>query len=551
MSTTPGHSGWRLSLSVESLVLLFGVFWVLSANRVFFGAVLHGRDLSAAPTWSFAAAMVALVLAVHFIFVGLISNRWTVKPVLAVLTLVAALSGYFIQNFGVYLDPPMLRNVLHTHVAEARELLTPALAWHTALYVGVPLLVLSRVRVSARPIARALLVRVGSLLIAALTVALVLAMQFQPLASLVRNHRELRYLVAPETALWSLGTVAAAELRGAAQPRQPIGLDAAAGPSFATRRKPLVLVVVVGETARAANWGLSGYARPTTPELAHQSVINFSSVTSCGTNTEVSLPCLFSPQGRHRYDEARIRGQESLLHVAQRAGVAVHWRDNQSGCKGVCEGLPQDSVGSNPDAPGCAQGHCLDEGLIQDLDQRLRSAQGTQLWVLHMMGNHGPAYFRRHPEDLAPFQPECRHDELQRCTVEEIVNAYDNALHYTDRVLATALSRLQAHASEVDAALIYVSDHGESLGEHGLFLHGAPYAIAPQVQTQVPMVMWFSPAFASAVGIQPACLETQLQREARRSVSHDHVFHTVLGLLDIQSEVYDPQWDLVRACRAS
>ena len=311
----------------------------------------------------------------------------------------------------------------------------------------------------------------------------------------------------------------------------------------------MVLVVVVGETARAANWGLSGYARQTTPQLAALDVVNVPVVQACGTHTEVSLPCMFAPIGRRDYDESRIRGQESLLHVAARAGVAVHWRDNQSGCKGVCEGLAGDTVTSS-NAPGlCEQGRCLDEGLIHDLDARLASARGTQLWVMHMLGNHGPSYFKRYPPAFARFQPECREDDLHRCSTEQIVNAYDNALLYTDHVLASAIAKLRAHAAEVDSALIYVSDHGESLGERGLFLHGLPYAIAPEVQTQVPMVMWFTAGFERAAGLTAGCLRPLLRQEAAAPLAHDHLFHTVLGLLDVRTRIKEPRWDLSSGCR--
>jgi lipid A ethanolaminephosphotransferase len=304
-------------------------------------------------------------------------------------------------------------------------------------------------------------------------------------------------------------------------------------------------VLVVGETARAANWGLSGYARQTTPQLAALPVINFSDVSSCGTNTEVSLPCMFAPVGRRQYDEQRIRGSEGLLHVMARAGVAVHWRDNQSGCKGVCDGLPNDSV-QGLNAPGlCSEGRCLDEGLLQGIDRRLAQAQGTQLLVLHQLGNHGPAYFRRYPAAFARFTPACEDEDLQHCTREQIVNAYDNALLYTDHVLAQLITQLQARADSVDSALLYVSDHGESLGENRLFLHGMPYAIAPDVQTKVPMVMWASPGFAQGVGLDLGCL----RQRAQAGVSHDHLFHTLLGLLDVTTSLYEPGWDFSAECR--
>jgi lipid A ethanolaminephosphotransferase len=316
-----------------------------------------------------------------------------------------------------------------------------------------------------------------------------------------------------------------------------------------------VLVLVVGETARAANWGLNGYARQTTPRLAQQAgLINFSDVTDCGTNTEVSVPCMFAPVGRRDHDEARIRGQQSLLHVLSRAGVAVHWRDNQSGCKGVCEGLPGDTVESLRQPALCPGGACLDEGLVHDLPQRLQAlkgSRGVQVWVLHMIGNHGPSYYRRYPEAFARFTPDCRSDDLRQCTLQQVVNAYDNALLYTDHVLATALQALQAESARVDSALLYVSDHGESLGEKGLFLHGMPYPIAPEVQKRVPMVFWASEGFDAAAGLAPGCLRAQLQRRAATPVAHDHLFHTVLGLLDVRTALHERDWDLAADCRVA
>jgi lipid A ethanolaminephosphotransferase len=362
----------------------------------------------------------------------------------------------------------------------------------------------------------------------------------------MRNHKEIRYLITPTNVLWSTGSVVAEDLKGAARPRQPIGLDAAPGPQMQARTRPTVLVVVVGETARAANWGLNGYARQTTPELAKiPTLVNFPQVTSCGTNTEVSVPCLFAPVGRRDYDEATIRGSESLLHVLKRAGVGVLWRDNQSGCKGVCEGLPSEEVLQlNP--PGlCADGRCMDEALLLGLDERLAQAKGTQVLVLHQLGNHGPSYFRRYPEAFAKFQPACTQDDLRQCTQAEIVNAYDNVLLYTDHVLATLIERLQARAATVDSAVLYVSDHGESLGESNLFLHGLPYAIAPDVQKQVPMVMWFSEGLTAAAGLDLDCV----RRRATQPAAHDHLFHTVLGLTDVRTALYAPDWDLLRACR--
>ena len=535
-----------VSVPSEWVLLAVSLLWALTCHRPFFSAALQGRVWSEPGTWGFAAALFVGLLALNFVVLALLCHGRLFKPVLAVLLVVAAGSMHFMQAFGVYLDPSMLRNALRTDMGEARELMSLGFAARLLLQAVLPIALLWGVTLRERRWGRALGLRllwtVGGLMVLVGTVLAV----FQPFASLMRNHKEIRYLITPTNVLWSTGSVVAQDLKGAAKPRQPIGLDAQPGPQMQTRTRPTVLVVVVGETARAANWGLNGYARQTTPELAKiPALVNFRQVTSCGTNTEVSVPCLFAPVGRRDYDETTIRGSESLLHVLHRAGVGVLWRDNQSGCKGVCEGLPSEEVlQQNP--PGlCADGRCMDEALLVGLDERLAQAKGTQVLVLHQLGNHGPSYFRRYPPAFAQFQPACQEDDLHKCSLAEIVSAYDNALRYTDHVLARLIGQLQARAATVDSAVVYVSDHGESLGESNLFLHGLPYAIAPDVQKQVPMVMWFSEGLTRSTGLDTDCL----RRRAAQPAAHDHVFHTVLGLADVRTALYAPEWDLLRGCR--
>ncbi|MDP2007278.1 MAG: phosphoethanolamine--lipid A transferase [Rubrivivax sp.] len=554
----------RFSASVEQLMAAASLFWALAANRLFFGAALKDRGLAEPATWGYALALLVMLTAVNYLLLSLVCTRRTVKPVLAVLLLGTAFATHFMQAYGVYLDPSMLRNALRTDLAEARELFSWALLPHLALYALLPLLLLWRVQVRPQRWARAIGLRLGSTLLALAALVGALLLVFQPFASAMRNHKEMRYLATPANYLWSMGAVAAAQARGAAKPRQPIGLDARPGTAYAARTRPLLVVLVVGETARAANWGLNGTARQTTPELAALAarngqpdagtLLNFRDVTACGTNTETSVPCMFAPVGRRDYDEAQIRGSESLLHVAARAGVAVHWRDNQSGCKGVCDGLPTDDVAALK-LPGlCADGRCLDEGLLSGLDERLATATqqagtpaGTQLLVLHTLGNHGPSYFRRYPPAYARFQPACTSDDLQLCSREQIANAYDNALLYTDHVLAALMARLQAAAADVDSVVLYVSDHGESLGENNLYLHGLPYAIAPDVQKRVPMTLWLSPGAPQALQLDTGCLGAR----TAQPLAHDHLFHTLLGLLDVKTGLYEAPFDLAQGCRAA
>ncbi len=545
-----------MRLGIEPLLALASLFFALSANRLFLGRALQSRTPGDAATWGFALALLVMLICVHYLLLALVSTRWTVKPVLALLIVGTAFATHFMQSYGVYLDPSMMSNVMRTDVAEARELFAWSLLPHLLLYAALPLLLLWRVNVQPARWLRAAGLRAAGMLGATALLVCTLLLVFQSFASLMRNQKELRYLITPANYLWSIGAVVAQSAQGAAKPRTPIGLDAHPGPRWAARTRPLVLVLVVGETARAANWGLNGYARQTTPELAAlrqaapEAMVSFAEVTSCGTNTEVSLPCMFAPVGRRAYDESRIRGSESLLHVLARAGVAVLWRDNQSGCKGVCEGLPQEEVLTLNPSGLCAEGRCPDEALLAGLDERLAALKpspggtaGTQLLVLHQLGNHGPSYFRRYPPAFARFTPACEHDDLQKCSRQEIVNAYDNALLYTDHVLARLVARLQT-APEVDSVLIYVSDHGESLGENKLYLHGLPYAIAPDVQKRVPMLMWFSPGATHALGIDVPCL----QRRAALPAAHDHLFHTVLGLLDVQTALREPALDMTQVC---
>ncbi len=565
-------SGWRIGVSAEVLIIACSLFWALAANASFIGAALQGQSLAARSTWGQGLALVAMLTGAHVVVLvalALLAPGRAVKWLLGVLLVVAAATSHFIQSYGVVLDPSMMRNVLHTDPPEAAELLTWGLGLHLLLYAGLPLLLLSRLQLRRKSWARTLLHRGG---LAALGLALFvgsLVAIFPSFGPLMRNQKELRYLATPTNVLWSSGAVAAQKLRGAARPRQAIGLDAHAGGAMAARKlpgaRPLVVVLVVGETARAANWGLSGYPRNTTPQLARWPLTSWRHATSCGTSTETSLPCMFAPVGRRDYDEDTIRGSESLLHVVARAGVAVRWRDNQSGCKGTCDGLPPPHVVEhvkelNPQGL-CEAAHCLDEGLLDGLQGQLGKAQGTQLLVLHMLGNHGPAYFKRYPTAFEQFKPACRTEDLRRCSREEITNAYDNALLYTDHVLARTLTILKA-ATQVDTALIFVSDHGESLGENNLYLHGLPYAIAPDVQKQVPMFLWLSEGWTGGPSdakantsteqqqpFRPACLQ-QLKREAaQQTATHDHLFHTVLGLLGVSTRLYEPSWDLLQGCR--
>ncbi|HRE16418.1 MAG TPA: phosphoethanolamine--lipid A transferase [Rhodocyclaceae bacterium] len=535
----------RPLLRGESLALIVSLWFTLACNPLFWRTLHDTRAATHSDSWSFTFAVAVLITSIHFILLALLLNRWSAKPLLFLLLPLTALAAYDMQRYNVYLDPAMLRNVLHTHAAEAGELFSWQMLPVLMAYVVPPLWLIWRTTIRRPPLLQAAAFRLASVLLALAIGGLSLFAVSQEFSSLMREHKELRYLVTPSNFLYSLARALGNDSRVVSNIRSPIGSDAVLASAWGMHKKPVMLILVIGETARAANWQLSGYERETTPELARQAVINFPHVTACGTHTEVSLPCMFSPFGRHAYDEARIRSSESLLHVLRRAGFRVVWLDNQSGCKGVC-GDMETWRPNAVDTPADCQGNdCYDQALLTGLKKYADSAAENTVFVLHPLGNHGPAYYRRYPPAFRHFQPACESPDLGQCSREEIRNAYDNALRYTDHWLASTIDFLKQRQGSYDTAMLYVSDHGESLGENGLFLHGAPYAIAPDVQKQVPMLLWLSDTFARSFNVDARCLQSR----ANQAQTHDHIFHTVLGLLDVRTTTYDPAYDFTRACR--
>ncbi len=476
------------------------------------------------------------------------------RGVATALVLLSAFNSHFMWQYGAVIDPTMFANVVHTDVREVRDLLSARLFATVLLVAGPALWWIWRHPLPRRGWLR----QTGrNLLGVSAGIALLLVMGllcYQDLASLMRNHKDLRYMVNPLNTVYAATRLVTDQLPRQVAALKPVGEDARLGASYRNQARPPLLLLVVGETARAQNFGLDGYERPTTPALARwqaeEGLVNFSQVRSCGTNTLVSVPCIFSPLTRAQGGD-RTPQHENLLDVLQRAGLAVLWIDNQAGCKGVCNRVPHAQAGDAP-VPGlCDGGECLDPAMLQGLDERLaaldpvRSARGVVL-VMHQMGSHGPAYYKRTPSDHKPFQPECASSTLSDCPREQLVNAYDNTIAYTDHFLDLALQWVQQRsvAGVNDSGLIYVSDHGESLSENGLYLHGVPYALAPDQQTHVPMVAWLSPGLQRRSGVSQECLRSQ----ADQPLSHDHFFHSVLGLMDVQTSARLPALDMTHTC---
>ena len=534
----------RPAVHTETLVLVCAAYVMLAGNGPFWRAALAGRGWDQAGTWGFSAALFVALTAFYIAVAALFSNRYTVRPLLALILLVTAAASYYMDRYSVYMDRPMLANVFATDYKEARELVGLGMALHILLFGVLPAALLWWPRLKTRPLVRAVVIRAGWIVGATALGVGSLLLVFAEFASLMRNKEEMRYLITPGNIVASISANLWGKARRPNQPRLVVGADAkVAGPA---RARPSLFVLVVGETARSQNFSLNGYARPTNPQLAKRNVISFPAAVACGTSTEVSLPCMFSPFGRSNYDEEKVQSHESVLHVLARAGVQVLWRDNQSGCKGVCDGLPTDQLDHAAIAPFCSADQCLDEVLLSGMDKVLQDRKGNLLVVLHQLGSHGPAYFKRYPPAFRTFRPDCQSEDLRLCSAAEIVNAYDNSLLYTDHFLGQVIDFLDRAQQTHDTAMLYVSDHGESLGEAGLYLHGMPYAIAPSEQTRVPFVLWMSPAFRTATGIDEQCLRERAKPEA---ASHEQLFHSLLGVFGVQTSAYRRKFDLFAPCR--
>jgi lipid A ethanolaminephosphotransferase len=296
-----------------------------------------------------------------------------------------------------------------------------------------------------------------------------------------------------------------------------------------TDKQQKLVILVVGETVRSDHMSLNGYQRDTNPELSRQQrLISYSDISSCGTSTAISVPCMFAYAGHDDFSPDEAQHTENVLDILNRAGVNVLWRDNNSDSKGVASRITYEDYKS-PSLNTVCDTECRDVGMLVGLQQYIDSHPGDKLIVLHQMGSHGPAYFKRYPQEFERFKPACRSAELSECSDEEITNAYDNSILYTDYFLSKVIDFLKKNTPEYQAAMFYISDHGESLGENGIYLHGLPYLIAPDAQTKVPLIAWIGET--SAIDHE----KTLALKTAPNS--HDALFVTLLQTFEVFTDL--------------
>ena len=526
------------------VALVFSCIAVLFYNLNFFSAVLSVEYPS---VWQKSVMLVEqgllLWLATYLVFSWLIIP-WLAKPLFIILFIGAAVTDYFMSTYGIVIHAAMIQNVVETDTAEAMDLLSARLVLYLLVLGLVPALLIARIQISYSSLPRELWSRIKITGLVLLLVAAIFLLSSAALTAFFREHKSIRQMANPLNFIYA-GLAYGREVDQAG-PVKPLGTDAHLTLLGQSQTKPILLLVVVGETARADHFSINGYARETTPLIAQQNIINFSHVTSCGTETAVSVPCMMSNLTRQHYSDKKAKHQESVLDVLHHAGIDVFWRDNNSSCKGACDRVGYENI-QQWDLPTLCNGReCYDQALLEGLTDKLHSmASMHKVIVLHQKGSHGPDYFNRYPDNHRVFTPECRTNQLQTCTNEEVVNAYDNTIRYTDFFLSASIQWLKLQTDHYNTAMIYLSDHGESLGENRIYLHGMPYMIAPTAQKQVPFFLWLSDAYVSANKIEASCL----RKLSDKPISQDYLFHSVLGMANVATQVYKPELDITATCR--
>ena len=526
-------------IAFNHFLFLSAFFWTACFNAPILSSIIKSASAdknNLLPTLILALAVSVSVFFLSMSIIALLGllPRLIFKGLMILLTLLGATSLVVWLYYGIAMTPDMVRNFLATDFHEASGYWSWSLALNFILITLPGLLLINRLRSSRRPESK--LKRLGICVVTLLCGVFVLFIQLQPFSALMRGDKSLRYLFAPVNIVYS----ASSTLLRDQNPEKVKKVIVDASPkAFFTSDQPTLFVVLIGETARSANWQLANYEKATNPELSKLNIVNIPKVQACGTSTDVSLPCMLSRVGRRDYDRKRILTEESLPSLLKRAGFSVTWVDNQSGCKGTCDGVRVTKP--TPDPLYCHAGTCMDGVFNRSIDEAFNAlkTQNHTVLFLHMMGSHGPAYYKRSTESEKVFGKECTDPTFKSCSKESIRAAYDSSIRYTDRVVAELIRKLQNRA-DINTALIYLSDHGESLGENGLYLHGAPYYIAPDEQKIVPMVMWFSEPFKKNYTIDTRVIE----ENSHKPVTHDHLYHTILGLLNVRSSTYDSQWDL-------
>ena len=523
----------RNTWTVQSLAGLVALFLSVFTNWAF---LQHAKQVYYPQNIGFIIALMVILFALNYLLVSLISTRYTVKWLGALILVLSAVVAYHMDTFDVVIDKVMLQNVAETQTREVRDLVTFKFAGYVLLLGVLPAWWLLRQKVERTGLMRGVWSKLKGIGIGLLVIGLMVGIFNKDMASFVREHKAVRFYTNPLTYLYSAGQFIASRFADHTTHVAAIGADAKVP---ANDKEFDLVILLVGETARADHWSLNGYPKLTNPLLSKEpNLVSFTNISSCGTSTAVSVPCMFTNFGRDGYSQKKFNSTENALDVLKRAGVEVLWRDNNSSSKGVADRVTYQDYQTSKLNTVCDAEECRDEGMLVGLQEYINTHPKKDiLIVLHTMGSHGPAYYKRYPKQFEHFTPTCQDNQLEKCSQDSISNAFDNTIVYSDYVITKTIELLKANQDKYETSMIYMSDHGESLGENGVYLHGMPYAIAPKAQKNPATAIWVGKGFHGVT-------VDKLKPFANEALSHDNLFHTLLGSFEVQSEVYKPQLDI-------
>lgn len=523
------------STTSTRLILAVASFLMLSGNLSFFRQVTLTYPLS----WHNGLFIFSLAFtfgAVIVLLLSLVNTRYTLKPVLIITLLASSLCAYFMDTYNVIIDDTMIENILSTNLEESKDLLSYKLFLYLIFIGVIPSILVFNTKVHYSTIKTEIINRGKFLLFSILVLVIPIAAMSDFYASFFREHKILRAYSNPGYIIYSAFKYAGNHIQASNIPFIHIGLDAKIPESDTDRE---LVIMVVGETARADRFSINGYHKKTNPYLETMHVVSYTQFKSCGTTTAVSVPCMFSFQGQDDYDKNTSDNTDNILDILQRSGVNVLWLDNNSDSKGVAARAPYQDY-KNPALNPVCDIECRDIGMLSHLQTYINNhPDGDILIVLHQMGSHGPAYYKRYPKAFEKFTPVCKTNQLEQCSSEEINNTYDNTILYTDYFLSEVIKLLKENDEKFETAMVYMSDHGESLGENNLYLHGLPYFIAPDTQKNVPVIMWFGKNIIHEINLE------LLEANTGNTYTHDNLFHTLLGIMEVGTELYDKNQDMI------
>ncbi len=536
VDTTHLVSNWKNT----TLILVTAFSLLLFYNIAFFRNIIAAYPLTLGNSL-FIGSIALLLLGLITILLTLFSSRYTIKPALVFIVLLSSCASYFMDSYNVVIDTSMIDNIINTNLSESADLFSLKLVIYLFLLGIVPSIFILKLNISYSTFKQEFITKLIILVIALAVIISQMLIFSKSYSSFIREHKMLRYYTNPVTYLHSSIAYLNQKLGVSTTVMQPVGQDAIIPASDDDRE---LVILVIGETARADRFSLNGYSKQTNPLLQKEQVVSFNNVTSCGTATAVSVPCMFSFYTRDNYSDEHARDTENLLDVLQHAGITILWRDNNSDSKNVALRVPYQDYKSPDVNPVCDE-ECRDEGMLAGLQEFIdKQTAGDILIVLHAMGNHGPAYYKRYPGTFEKFTPACHTNQLENCTNEEINNAYDNAILYTDYFLSKTINLLKHNDDKYETAMFYISDHGESLGENNVYLHGLPYIFAPDTQKKVAAVLWLGKRF-----YEDSLNINTIKKNADNAFSHDNLFHTILGLMELKTAVYDQNLDILSYAR--